>query len=157
MNGQSILATFHSVSGATGRAAGVFDRATAAGADLAAAGFGSIESNAVQLGKALEDPKKGLTALAKSGVTFTQAQKDQIEQMTAGKASAKELADAQLKVANAQKTYNDQVKHERRQLASPGRTTETTERPRGPAKGTGARGRTYSARKRSCLRASRIK
>ena len=110
MNGQAILATFHSVSGATGRTAGIFDRATAAGADLAAAGFGSIESNAVQLGKALEDPKKGLTALAKSGVTFTQAQKDQIEQMTAGKASAKELADAQLKVATAQKTYNDQVK-----------------------------------------------
>ena len=81
MNGQSILATFHSVSGAAGRTAGIFDRATAAGADLAAAGFGSIESNAVQLGKALEDPTKGMTALAKSGVTFTAAQKEQIKQM----------------------------------------------------------------------------
>ena len=81
MNGQSILATFHSVSGAAGRQAGIFDRATAAGADLAAAGFGSIESNAVQLGKALEDPTKGLAALAKSGVTFTDAQKKQISQM----------------------------------------------------------------------------
>lgn len=81
MGGQAILATFHSVSGEAGRTAGIFDRATAAGADLAAAGFGSIESNATQLGKALEDPTKGMTALAKSGVTFTKSQKDQIAAM----------------------------------------------------------------------------
>ena len=81
MGGQAILATFHSVSGQVGRTAGIFDRATAAGADLAAAGFGDINSNAVQLGKALEDPTKGMTALAKSGVTFTEAQKEQIKQM----------------------------------------------------------------------------
>jgi hypothetical protein len=81
MAGQAQLATFGSVSSETARLAGVFDRATAAGADLAAAGFGSIDSNAVQLGKALEDPTKGMTALAKSGVTFTDAQKDQIKAM----------------------------------------------------------------------------
>jgi hypothetical protein len=79
--GESILATFHSVSGAAGMQAGIFDRATKAGADLAAAGFGSISSNATQLGKALEDPTKGLTALARSGVTFTKSQKDQIAAM----------------------------------------------------------------------------
>jgi len=79
--GMSILGTFHSVSGAAGMQAGIFDRATKAGADLAAAGFGSIESNAVQLGKALEDPTKGMTALARSGVTFTKSQKDQIAAM----------------------------------------------------------------------------
>lgn len=77
--GQAQLATFGSVSSETARMAGIFDRATAAGADLAAAGFGSIDSNAVQLGKALEDPTKGMTALAKSGVTFTDSQKDQIK------------------------------------------------------------------------------
>jgi hypothetical protein len=76
--GQAQLATFGEVSNETARMSGIFDRATAAGADLAAAGFGSIESNAVQLGKALQDPTKGMTALAKSGVTFTDAQKDQI-------------------------------------------------------------------------------
>jgi phage-related protein len=81
MKGQALLATFGSVSGEVGRAAGIFDRATAAGADLAAAGFGSIESNAVQLGKALQDPTKGLTALGRSGVTFTKAQKEQIAAM----------------------------------------------------------------------------
>jgi phage-related protein len=78
---QSILATFHSVSGETGRTAGIFDRATAAAADLAAAGFGTLDGNAVQLGKALEDPTKGMAALAKSGVTFTDAQKEQIKAM----------------------------------------------------------------------------
>lgn len=79
MQGQALLATFKSVSSETGRAAGIFDRATAAAADLAAAGFGSIESNSVQLGKALENPLKGITALAKAGVTFTEAQKAQIK------------------------------------------------------------------------------
>ena len=77
--GEAILATFHSVSDAAGRNAGIFDRATAAAADLAAAGFGDLKSNSVQLGKALEDPVKGMTALAKSGVTFTAAQKAQIK------------------------------------------------------------------------------
>jgi hypothetical protein len=46
---------------------------------MAAAGFGSVTSNAVQLGKALEDPIKGITALAKSGVTFTADQKELIK------------------------------------------------------------------------------
>jgi hypothetical protein len=78
MAAQAQLATFGAVSDATARSAGIFDRATAAAADLAAAGFGSLSSNSVQLGKALQDPVKGITALAKSGVTFTAAQKAQI-------------------------------------------------------------------------------
>lgn len=81
MAAQAQLATFSAVSDETGRAAGIFDRATAAAADLAAAGFGSLQGNSVQLGKALQDPVKGITALAKSGVTFTKAQKDQIAAM----------------------------------------------------------------------------
>ena len=81
MKGQAMLATFKDVSSETARSAGIFDRATAAGADLAAAGFGSIDSNAVQLGKALQDPIKGITALARSGVTFTAAQKASIAAM----------------------------------------------------------------------------
>jgi hypothetical protein len=54
---QAQLATFGAVSDETARAAGIFDRATAAAADLAAAGFGSLEGNSVQLGKALQDPR----------------------------------------------------------------------------------------------------
>lgn len=81
MAGQAQLATFAAVSSETARQAGIFDRATASAADLAAAGFGSLESNSVALGKALQDPTKGITALSRSGVTFTDAQKQQIKAM----------------------------------------------------------------------------
>lgn len=81
MAAQAQLATFGAVSDETARTAGIFDRATGAAADLAAAGFGSLDSNAVALGKALQNPTKGITALARSGVTFTQSQKDQIAAM----------------------------------------------------------------------------
>jgi hypothetical protein len=79
MAAQAILATFGKVSDETARTAGVFDRATAAAADLAAAGFGSMEQNAVQLGKALQDPVKGINSLARSGVTFTEQEKAKIK------------------------------------------------------------------------------
>lgn len=79
--GESKLATFKNVADATSMMNGVFKRTTAAGADLAAAGFGSIESNAVLLGKALNDPTKGMSALTRVGVTLTDQQKKQAEQM----------------------------------------------------------------------------
>jgi hypothetical protein len=47
--------------------------------DLADAGFGSLTSNAVQLGKALENPVQGLSALTESGVTFTKEQQKVIK------------------------------------------------------------------------------
>jgi phage-related protein len=81
MAAQAQLATFSAVSDETARTSGVFDRATAAAADLAAAGFGSLDSNAVQLGKALQDPVKGIAALSRSGVTFTEDQKAMIAAM----------------------------------------------------------------------------
>ena len=42
-----------------------------------------MDANSVQLGKALQDPVKGITALAKSGVTFTVAEKKMIKEMVA--------------------------------------------------------------------------
>jgi hypothetical protein len=68
---QTKLATFAELAKTSDEAGGAFDRATLAALDLAAAGFGTAEGNAVQLGKALNDPIKGLTSLSKSGVTFT--------------------------------------------------------------------------------------
>ena len=76
---QAKLATFRSLSSEVGLQEGIFKRATNAAVDLAATGFGTAESNAAQLGKALEDPVKGLGSLAKAGVTFTEQQKDQIK------------------------------------------------------------------------------
>jgi hypothetical protein len=79
MAAQAKLATFGKVSDVTARQAGIFDRATKAAADLAATGFGSMESNSIQLGKALQDPVKGIAALGRAGVTFTAQEKARIK------------------------------------------------------------------------------
>lgn len=76
---QAKLLTFKNLAQTADETGGSFDRATKAALDLAAAGFGSAETNAVQLGKALQDPIKGITALARAGVTFTQQEKDKIK------------------------------------------------------------------------------
>lgn len=75
---QSKLATFKALGQTINETGGAFDRATQAAFDLAAAGFGTAEQNAVQLGKALNDPIRGLTALARAGITFTDAEKARI-------------------------------------------------------------------------------
>lgn len=76
---QAKLATFANLAATVDTAGGAFDRATLAALDMAAAGFGTAESNAVQLGKALEDPIKGINALTRSGITFTEEEKKKIE------------------------------------------------------------------------------
>lgn len=57
----------------------VFVSALKLSQDLAEVGFGSIESGATTLGKALQDPVAGLTALKRVGVDFTATQKEQIK------------------------------------------------------------------------------
>lgn len=59
----------------------IFDQATIAAADMAAKFGGDASSQAVLLGKALNDPVKGVSALQRVGVSFTAAQKDQIKAM----------------------------------------------------------------------------
>lgn len=79
---QAKLLTFKNLAATADDAGGSFDRATMAALDLAAAGFGSAETNAIQLGKALQDPIKGLSALRRSGITFTEQEKEQIKVLT---------------------------------------------------------------------------
>lgn len=79
----NLLLTFGQVRNEAGKNNDIFNRATAAAVDLSAAGFGSMDSTAKQLGKALNDPVKGITALNKSGVTFTKKQKDTIKSLVA--------------------------------------------------------------------------
>jgi phage-related protein len=79
---QAKLLTFKELALSADDQSGAFDRATKAALDLAATGFGTAEGNAVQLGKALNDPIKGITALAKSGVTFTETEKAKIKELT---------------------------------------------------------------------------
>jgi len=63
------LLTFKSVAGDT------FDRTLRLAQDLAASGFGTLTTSTVQLGKALEDPEQGLTALRRVGVSFSSQQR----------------------------------------------------------------------------------
>jgi hypothetical protein len=81
---QAKLFTFKELGKTAGELDGHFDRATKAALDLAATGFGTAESNAVQLGKALQDPIKGITALARAGVTFTEEEKNKIAVLVEG-------------------------------------------------------------------------
>ncbi|MEE8598472.1 MAG: hypothetical protein V3S69_02975, partial [Dehalococcoidales bacterium] len=72
----AVLLTFISV---TGKA---FDKTLRLSQDLAQLGFGTARNAAVQLGKALEDPRIGLTALRRVGVSFTVQLRDQIIELT---------------------------------------------------------------------------
>lgn len=61
----------------------IFDLATKASADMAAKMGGDASANAVLLGKALNDPVKGISALTRVGVAFTDGQKETIKAMVA--------------------------------------------------------------------------
>lgn len=76
---QKLLLTFTNLTNGVGEGADMFDQATKMSADMAAKMGGDASKYAVQLGKALNDPVKGITALTRVGVSFTQAQKDQIK------------------------------------------------------------------------------
>lgn len=76
---QAKLLTFKDLANTADEVGGNFDRATEAAIDMAAAGFGSAEQNAAQLGKALNDPITGLAALRRNGITFTESEKEKIK------------------------------------------------------------------------------
>lgn len=77
-SGANLLLTFKNVRNEVGKNNDIFNQATEAALDLSAAGLGSVKSASLQLGKALNDPLKGISALSRSGVTFTAQQKEQI-------------------------------------------------------------------------------
>lgn len=70
-----IMLTFRSVSEET------FERAIYLSQDMASVMGGDMASAAKQLGKALEMPTEGVSALKKAGVSFTQSQRDLIKEM----------------------------------------------------------------------------
>jgi hypothetical protein len=82
---QSLLLTFKGISGPT------FTRATESVLDLATAMGGDAKGAALQLGKALNDPVKGVAALSRSGVSFSQAQLGMIKSLS----ETNRLAEAQ--------------------------------------------------------------
>lgn len=72
LSGENLLLTF------TGIGSDVFPQATQTMLDMSAAMGTDLKGSAIQLGKALNDPAKGMTALTRVGVTFTDEQKKQI-------------------------------------------------------------------------------
>lgn len=74
-----VLATFKEIKGDT------FKQAIVSAQDLSAVMGQDLQSSVVQIGKALNDPIKGVTALRRVGVSFTQEQLAQIKNLqTAG-------------------------------------------------------------------------
>ncbi len=71
---QAILATFKQIKGDE------FKRATEAILDMAIVLDQDARSGAIQLGKALNDPIKGVASLSEVGIQFTDVQRKQIEQ-----------------------------------------------------------------------------
>lgn len=69
----SVLATFRSVAGDT------FTRAIRLAQDLSAVFGQDLRGSATQLGKALEEPIQGISALRRVGVSFTASQRELIE------------------------------------------------------------------------------
>lgn len=103
------LLTFGNVSGS------VFDRAQQAAVDLSARLGQDLQSSAIQLGRALNDPITGVTALSRVGVSFTEDQKALIKAMV----EAGDVAGAQsLILAELEKQYGGAARAARE--AAPG-------------------------------------
>lgn len=77
-SGENLLLTFTNIRDEAGKGNDVFTQTTQAMTDLSVATGQSMKTSAIQLGKALNDPVKGVTALSRVGVSFTAQQKNQI-------------------------------------------------------------------------------
>jgi hypothetical protein len=78
-SGENLLLTFTGIRNEVGKGNDIFDQATGTMLDMSVALGQDTKSSAIQLGKALNDPIKGVTALQRVGVSFTAAQKEQIK------------------------------------------------------------------------------
>lgn len=80
---ENILLTFPSISNEAGKSNKVFDQTSLAVANVAARMGTDAPQAALQLGKALNDPVRGMGALRRIGVQFTTAQENQIKVLIA--------------------------------------------------------------------------
>lgn len=79
--GENLLLTFTNIQNRVGKGNDIFDQATKTMVDMSVALGQDSSQSALQLGKALNDPVRGLTALRKVGVSFTKGQEKQIAAM----------------------------------------------------------------------------
>lgn len=78
---ENMLLTFTNVRNEVGKGNKIFTQATKVSADMATALGGDMTQNSLRLGKALNDPIKGVGALSRVGVTFDDQQKKTIATM----------------------------------------------------------------------------
>jgi hypothetical protein len=116
-SGANVLLTFKQIRNEAGRGNKMFDRATAAALDLSVAFGKDMRSSSVMVGKALNDPIKGITALNRVGVTFSEKQKEQVaalvesgDKLGAQKIIIKELESQVKGSAKAQAQPMDRLK-----------------------------------------------
>jgi hypothetical protein len=79
-SGANLLLTFTRIRNETGKGNKIFDQSVEVLTDMSVAMKTDMKSGAIQLGKALNDPLKGITALTRVGVTFDASQKKRIAQ-----------------------------------------------------------------------------
>lgn len=76
--GQNLLLTFTKIRNEVGKGNDIFDRATETITDMSVALGQDMKSSAIQVGKALQDPILGMTALRRVGVSFTKDQQEMV-------------------------------------------------------------------------------
>lgn len=101
-SGENLLLTFVGIRNEAGKGNDIFNQATQSITDMSVALGQDMKSSAIQLGKALNDPIKGVTALARVGVQFTAQQKDQIKTLVE---SGKTLEAQKLILAEIKKEF----------------------------------------------------
>jgi hypothetical protein len=79
--GENLLLTFTNIRNEVGAGNDIFTQATASILDMSAALDQDMKSSAIQLGKALNDPIRGVTALQRVGVSFSEKQKKVIARL----------------------------------------------------------------------------
>jgi phage-related minor tail protein len=78
-SGANVLLTFTKIRNEAGKGNDIFNQGTAAALDLSAALGTDLQASILLVGKALNDPISGLTALKKAGIQLTEQQKEQIK------------------------------------------------------------------------------
>lgn len=80
-SGANLLLTFTNVRNEAGKNNDIFNQATAAALDLSRTFDVDLKRANIMLGKALQNPTKGITALTRVGVSFTKEQKNMVDEM----------------------------------------------------------------------------
>jgi hypothetical protein len=80
-SGANVLLTFTNIRNEVGKGNDIFDQAAAVALDMSTALGTDLQGSIIQVGKALQDPVRGITALRRVGVNFSEAQIEVIKKL----------------------------------------------------------------------------